>query len=208
MLGFQNPFSQRVQTVDDHGRQSRRHVIHVAIIFPLNDVYQRTNLVRHCEFVVPSGFSAELHLSWRGNGQWVKNDDGEVLDRVQMEYEKTKNCLNGVKPGHPDRDENMSDDEHFLLSVLPMFSALPVDKKLKARIAFETSLLNIAYPGSSATDNSPQVEQQNQCSSSISPSTKGEQIDCPSKNIQRSVLWLRDRRNNDCYKVDCYCLKV
>ncbi|XP_050523290.1 uncharacterized protein LOC126895464 [Daktulosphaira vitifoliae] len=44
------------------------------------------------------------------------------------------------------QDENFSDDKHFLLSLLPTFSALSPEKKLKARIAIETLLLKTAYP--------------------------------------------------------------
>ncbi|XP_022170711.1 fibroblast growth factor receptor 3-like [Myzus persicae] len=51
------------------------------------------------------------------------------------------------------QDENVSDDKHFLLSLLPMLSKLPMDKKLIARIAIETSLQNIAFPDLRTVEN-------------------------------------------------------
>ncbi|KAL5240271.1 hypothetical protein ACI65C_007681 [Semiaphis heraclei] len=51
------------------------------------------------------------------------------------------------KSNDSNQDEyNISDDKHFVLSLLPMLSSLPMEKKLKARIAIETSLHNIAFP--------------------------------------------------------------
>jgi len=78
------------------------------------------------------------------------------------------NCLNieydnsvDVKSENSNQDENISDDKHFLLSLLPILSSLPLDKKLKARIAIETSLLNIAYPDLNGNDNYCQDEKNN-----------------------------------------------
>jgi len=45
------------------------------------------------------------------------------------------------------------------LSLLPMLSTLPMDKKLIARIAIETSLLNIAYPDLSTAAKNSHAEQ-------------------------------------------------
>lgn len=75
------------------------------------------------------------------------------MGEEESEKDNPLNCLNiecensgEVKSEYSNQDENISDDKHFLLSLLPMLSSLPLDKKLKARIAMETSLLNIAYP--------------------------------------------------------------
>jgi len=51
------------------------------------------------------------------------------------------------------QDENISDDKHFVLSLLPMLSTLPMDKKLKARIAIETLVHNIAFPDLNTAEN-------------------------------------------------------
>lgn len=73
--------------------------------------------------------------------------DGEnPLNCLNIEYENQ----NSAEVTSANQDENISDDQHFLLSLLPMLCTLPMDKKLKARIAIETTLLNIAYPDLSA----------------------------------------------------------
>jgi len=89
----------------------------------------------------------------------------EIEEEEGSEENNSLNCLNvvhgnsvEVKSENLDQDENISDDKHFLLSLLPMLSSLPLDKKLKARIAIETSLLNIACPDSGTNDNCCQVE--------------------------------------------------
>lgn len=80
-----------------------------------------------------------------------QSDEDNPFNCVNAEYDKQSLCE--IKPEYSNRDENISDDKHFLLSLLPMFSALSPDKKLKARIAIETSLLNITYPNLSTNAN-------------------------------------------------------
>lgn len=85
-------------------------------------------------------------------------DEDTALNCLNVEFEN-QNVVD-VNSEYSSHDENISDDQHFLLSLLPMFAALPPEKKLKARIAIETSLLNIAYPDLSTTDNNnSQVDQ-------------------------------------------------
>lgn len=84
------------------------------------------------------------------------SDEDNPLNCVNAEYDNQSLCE--VKLDYSNENENISDDKHFLLSLLPMFSALSPDKKLKARIAIETSLLNITYPNLSTPENS-QVQQ-------------------------------------------------
>jgi len=79
------------------------------------------------------------------------SDEENPLNCLNIEYDNQN--LVEVKSEYSNQDENISDDKHFLLSLLPMLSTLPMDKKLVARIAIETSLLNIAYPDLSTTDN-------------------------------------------------------
>lgn len=80
------------------------------------------------------------------------SDDTNPLNCLNIEYDNQN--LVEVKSDYSNQDENISDDKHFLLSLLPMLSTLSMDKKLAARIAIETSLLNIAYPDLSTVDNS------------------------------------------------------
>jgi len=84
------------------------------------------------------------------------SNDANPLNCLNIEYENQNSVE--LKSDYSNQDENISDDKHFLLSLLPMLSTLPMDKKLTARIAIETSLLNIAYPDLSIVDNS-HVEQ-------------------------------------------------
>ncbi|CAI6352347.1 unnamed protein product [Macrosiphum euphorbiae] len=81
------------------------------------------------------------------------SDEGNPLNCLNIEYDYQNSAE--VKSEYSNQDENISDDKHFLLSLLPMLSTLPMDKKLIARIAIETSLLNIAYPDlSTGSENS------------------------------------------------------
>lgn len=57
------------------------------------------------------------------------------------------------------QDENISDDKHFVLSLLPMLSTLPMDKKLKTRIAIETLLYNITFPDLNTSENIHDAQQ-------------------------------------------------
>lgn len=84
------------------------------------------------------------------------SDEENPLNCLNIEYDNQNSVE--AKSEYSNQDENISDDKHFLLSLLPMLSTLPMDKKLIARIAIETSLLNIAYPDLSIADNS-QAEQ-------------------------------------------------
>lgn len=97
------------------------------------------------------------------------DESNNPLNCLNIEYDNENSVE--VKSNYIIQNENISEDQHFLFSLLPMFSVLPPDKKLKARIAIETSLLNIAYPELSTTDN-PQVGQKN--ASQKSPVTKAE----------------------------------
>lgn len=81
------------------------------------------------------------------------SDETNPLNCLNIEYDNQNSVE--IKSEYSNQDENISDDKHFLLSLLPMLSTLPMDKKLTARIAIETSLLNIAYPDLSIADNSP-----------------------------------------------------
>lgn len=123
-----------------------------------------------------------------------------IYPEVKMEEgsdENNKfNCLNTeygnqysaeMRSDNSNQDENISDDKHFLLSLLPMFSTLPLDKKLKARISMETTLLNLVYPDLNTDDNS-QIDE----NGSIQKSTKTENRkpvseDEPSKKKKRSI---------------------
>jgi len=78
--------------------------------------------------------------------------EGNPLNCLNIEYDNQNSVE--VNSDCSNQDENISDDKYFLLSLLPMLSALPMDKKLKARIAIETSLLNIAYPDLNTAENS------------------------------------------------------
>lgn len=81
-----------------------------------------------------------------GGGPWYPAGPDDCDEDCGDGY-RPLNCLHVEYGNRPDApDENLSDDEHFLLSLLPVFSTLAPDKKLRARIAIETSLLNIAYP--------------------------------------------------------------
>lgn len=80
------------------------------------------------------------------------SDEEIPLNCLDVEYDNQN--LVEVKSEYSNQDEHISDDKHFLLSLLPMLSTLPMDKKLIARIAIESSLLNIAYPDLSTADNS------------------------------------------------------
>lgn len=80
------------------------------------------------------------------------SDEENPLNCLNIEYDNQNSVE--VKSDYSNQDVNISDDKHFLLSLLPMLSTLPMDKKLIARIAIETSLLNIAYPDLSTADNS------------------------------------------------------
>lgn len=75
-------------------------------------------------------------------------DEDNPFNCLNIEYDDQNSAE--MKSEYSNQDENISDDKHFLLSLLPMFSILSPQKKLKARIAIETSLLNIAYPDLSA----------------------------------------------------------
>lgn len=79
------------------------------------------------------------------------SDEENPLNCLNIEYDN-QNSIE-VKSEYSNQDENISDDKHFLLSLLPMLSTLPMDKKLVARIAIETSLLNIAYPDLNTAEN-------------------------------------------------------
>jgi len=81
------------------------------------------------------------------------SDETNPLNCLNIEYDNQNSVE--IKSDYSNQDENISDDKHFLLSLLPMLSTLPMDKKLTARIAIETSLLNIAYPDLSTADNLP-----------------------------------------------------
>ncbi|KAF0772724.1 Transcription factor Adf-1 [Aphis craccivora] len=80
-----------------------------------------------------------------------ESDEENPLNCLNLEYDN-QNSIE-VKSEYSNQDENISDDKHFLLSLLPMLSTLPMDKKLVARIAIETSLLNIAYPDLNTEEN-------------------------------------------------------
>lgn len=84
------------------------------------------------------------------------SDEDNPLNCVNAEYDNQN--LFEVKSEYSNQNENISDDKHFLLSLLPIFSALSPDKKLRARIAIETSLLNITYPNL-GTSTTSQMEQ-------------------------------------------------
>lgn len=104
------------------------------------------------------------------------SDDDSPLNCLNVEFEN-QNAVNASSE-YSNQDENISDDKHFLLSLLPMFSTLPPDKKLKARIAIETSLLNIAYPDLSTVD---QVEQNGSTQKSSTKAEKRKRISSNSK---------------------------
>lgn len=88
----------------------------------------------------------EAKEKWVSAGPNDENSPNHEDDDDNDGY-RPLNCLHVEYGNWSDaQDENFSDDKHFLLSLLPMFSTLAPDKKLKARIAIETSLLNIAYP--------------------------------------------------------------
>lgn len=104
------------------------------------------------------------------------SDENNKFDCLNIEYENQN--LAEMRSDYSNQDENISDDKHFLLSLLPMFSTLPLDKKLKARIAIETTLLNLVYPDLNTDDNNSQVDQ----SPSSQKSTKTESIKRPSED--------------------------
>lgn len=114
------------------------------------------------------------------------SDENNKFDCLNIEYDNQNSAE--VRSGYSNQDENISDDKHFLLSLLPMFSTLPIDKKLKARIAIETTLLNLVYPNLNTDDNDSQVDQN--CSSQKSTKTKyGKRLseDEPPKGKKRSM---------------------
>lgn len=81
----------------------------------------------------------------------VGTDEDDPLNCLNIEH-GIQNSVDVNNLECSNQDENISDDKHFLLSLIPMFSVLSPEKKLKARIAIETSLLNIAYPDLSTAD--------------------------------------------------------
>lgn len=95
-------------------------------------------------------------LSYSSVKDLSSQNDADVVDAI---------CCNQC--------ENFSDDKHFLLSLLPMFSALSPENKLRARIGIETLLLNIAFPevSTAKTDDSIQVDN-HEGNSTKSPTTK------------------------------------
>ncbi|VVC24774.1 Hypothetical protein CINCED_3A012973 [Cinara cedri] len=98
-------------------------------------------------FQYPPGIYPEVQIGGDGDGSDEDNCNNP-LNCLNIEYDNqnTVQAMNSNEYSNYYQDENISDDKHFLLSLLPIFSTLSPDKKLKARIAIETSLLNIAYP--------------------------------------------------------------
>lgn len=79
-----------------------------------------------------------------------KGFESPLMAEAQLSVDKS---LIEVTSEVPNQDENISDDKHFVLSLLPMLSTLPMDKKLKARIAIETLVHNIAFPDLNTAEN-------------------------------------------------------
>ncbi|CAI6343343.1 unnamed protein product [Macrosiphum euphorbiae] len=80
-----------------------------------------------------------------------KGFERPLMAEAQLIVEKSLIKVTSVEDTN--QDENISDDKHFVLSLLPMLSTLPMDKKLKARIAIETLVHNIAFPDLNAAEN-------------------------------------------------------
>lgn len=107
------------------------------------------------DFQFPPGIYPEVVIGGDGSDDDYCNNP---LNCLNIEYDN-QNTVQAKSDEYSNQDENISDDKHFLLSLLPIFSILSPEKKLKARIAIETSVLNIAYPD--LNDKSHQQDEQN-----------------------------------------------
>lgn len=108
-------------------------------------MYTTCSAVTNPEYL--SGVKYENNLISEVKMEVESYDDSgnnSLNDQTDAEYDYENNYSEtDVNFEYSDQNDNMSDDEHFLLSLLPMFSILSPDKNLKARIAIETALLNI-----------------------------------------------------------------
>ncbi|XP_025422716.1 uncharacterized protein LOC112692304, partial [Sipha flava] len=136
----------RCMTSVDSGKDMSRWPYFSSMMFIKEQILHKTTNPVYLSDIQYQNIYPEVEIG-------VGTDEDNPLNCLNSECEN----LNSAEVNNStcaNQDENISDDKHFLLSLIPMFSVLSPAKKLKARIAIETSLLNIAYPDLSASDNS------------------------------------------------------
>lgn len=137
-------------------------ISHTATTVAANPVYFSAN------FQYPAGIYPDVVIGGDNGGSDEENYNNP-LDCLNIEYDNQNTVQMWKSNEYPihHQYDNISDDKHFLLSLLPVFSMLSPEKKLKARIAIETSLLNIAYPD--LDDKSPRLQDSRNGDDGITP---------------------------------------
>lgn len=141
---FRKEYKRCINSVDN-GNEISRWPYFSAMLFIKEQILHKATNPLHLSDIQYQSIYPEVEME-------VGYDDDNPINCLNSEFENQSSAEENNSTS-ANQNENISDDKHFLLSLIPMFSVLSPEKKLKARIAIETSLLNIAYPDLSAADN-------------------------------------------------------